>query len=119
MNNEFQEKDDALKKNALPREEVVSHLEAQINQNCYDLEHTLLPRLGHSEAKRLLLAAMKYPMLDKAFTVATDGEDMVRAYSACKAVSDSLVALGVETVIEQMVKNQMNEQTEQKEKSNG
>lgn len=97
-----------LEKKEISQEEVVSHLQDQIHQAKYDLEHVFLPQLGHSEAKRLLLAAMSYPMHDKAFDPKTDGEAMVKAYSACKAISDALVALGVEVVIHQMVENQKN-----------
>lgn len=88
---------------------TVSMVEAQIKESLEELE-SLLPLLGHSQAKRLLLAAMKYPMEETTF----EEEDMIKAYSATKRINDGLVALGVETVIESMVSNHK----EQMEKEN-
>lgn len=88
---------------------TVSMVEAQIKESLEELED-LLPLLGHSQAKRLLVASMKYPMEEVTF----EEEDMIRAYSATKRITDGLVALGVETVIESMVNNHK----EQMEKEN-
>lgn len=99
---------------------TVSMVESQIKESLEQLEE-LLPQLGHSQSKRLLLAAMRYPMTEESFDEAVEGSDMIKAFSATKRVTDALVALGVETVIEQMVANQMKENEEQptKEEDNG
>lgn len=81
---------------------TVGLVESQIKEALEELE-TLLPDLGHSQSKRLLLAAMRYPMEEAQFDQNVDGDTLVKAYSATKRITDSLVALGVETVIEQMV----------------
>jgi hypothetical protein len=79
---------------------TISLVQAQIEESNAELQE-ILPLLGHSQAKRLLLAAMKYPMEETTF----EEEDMIKAYSATKRITDGLVALGVETVIETMVHN--------------
>jgi hypothetical protein len=88
---------------------TVSMVESQIKDSLEELEG-LLPLLGHSQSKRLLIAAMKYPMEETTF----EEEDMIKAYSATKRISDGLVALGVETVVESMLQNHK----EQMEKEN-
>lgn len=93
---------DILKKE-LTKEEAISGLENQINQALYDLEYNYFPNLGHSETKRLLLASKRYPMVNPDFSGESD--TMKQALSACKAIHDAQVALGVEVVIEQMVGN--------------
>lgn len=95
-------------------EEVQSNLQDQINQSLYDLEHNLLPLLGHSQAKRLLMAAAAYPMRTEDFS--TDSEAMIKAYSALKTVTDALVALGVEVALQGILENQANLK---KEETNG
>lgn len=94
---------------------TVSMVESQIKESLEQLEE-LLPQLGHSQSKRLLLAAMRYPMVEETFDEGVDGQSMVLAFSATKRVTDALVALGVETVIEQMVANQKQENEEQQTK---
>jgi hypothetical protein len=94
---------------------TVSMVESQIKESLEQLEE-LLPQLGHSQSKRLLLAAMRYPMTEESFSEEADGQVMILAFSATKRVTDALVALGVETVIEQMVSNQMKENEEQQTK---
>lgn len=84
-------------------EEVQSHIQDQINQSLYDLQQ-LLPQLGHSQAKRLLMAAVEYPMKEANFKDDTDA--MIRAYSAVKTITDALVALGVEVALQGMLENQ-------------
>ena len=91
---------------------TISMVEQQIKESLAEVED-LLPLLGHSQAKRLLVMALKYPM-DEADTSSED-EAFIKAYSAAKRITDGLVALGVETVIEQMVKNQIEQQEQEKE----
>lgn len=100
--------------------EMTSFLENNINDGLTDLE-ALLPSLGHSEAKRLLMYAMQYPAKDT--DVSTDKPEFRQAYSACKRISDALVGLGVEAMMDGMVRNQMEQTTpateETKEETNG
>lgn len=90
------------------QEEVISRIQADIEIAFATIEEQL-PLLGHSEAKRLFLAATKYPVESSDFS--GESEAMIRAFSASKNVKDSLVALGVEVVIKQMVENQMKAQS--------
>ena len=92
---------------------TVGLVEEQIQTGIKELEE-LLPLLGHSQAKKLLLAAMKYPMEEAQF----EDESMIKAFSATKRITDGLVALGVETVVEQMVKNHAEMQKQQQEVEN-
>jgi hypothetical protein len=85
--------------------QTISMVQEQIEESLQELEN-LLPLLGHSQAKRLLLASMKYPMVEATF----EEEDMIKAFSATKRITDGLVALGVETVIETMVQNHKDQQ---------
>lgn len=87
------------------QEEVLTHLQDQINQSLYDLENSLLPQLGHSQAKRLLMAAASYPMKVEDFS--KDSEAMIKAYSAIKTVTDALVALGTEVALQGIIESQM------------
>ena len=101
-------------KKEITSEDAISYLEAQVNQSRYDLENTLLPQLGHSEAKRLLLAAMQYPL--KEVNMSDETVPMIKAYSACKVCIDALVAVGTELVLKELAQRQ-DEQT--KEVTNG
>lgn len=83
--------------------EVVSRLDAEIDAAFATIEEHL-PQLGHSEAKRLFLAATKYPKHDYDFS--GEQEAFIRCYSASKNVKDSLVGMGVEVVIEKLIENQ-------------
>lgn len=83
--------------------EVVSRLQDDINVAFSTIEN-YLPQIGHSEAKRLFLAATKYPCEMTDFS--GESEAMIRLYSASKNVKDALVAMGVEVVITQMIENQ-------------
>lgn len=94
-------------------EQAMSYLEAQVNQAIYDLETNLLPALGHSEAKRLISAIVRYPTLEADFSA--DKVEMIKAYSAMKICFDANVALGLE-IIEQAKKEQ---EEAQKEENNG
>lgn len=103
------------------QEEVVEQMEAQIKDSIAELED-LLPKIGHSEAKRLLLASAKYPMEEVSFKD-DQNPSVIRANSILKSVKDALVALGVEVVIDQMLKTQFeqtqaNTGTETKEETN-
>lgn len=93
------------------QEEVLSNLQDQINQSLYDLENTLLPQLGHSQAKRLLMAAAAYPMKVEDFS--KESEAMIRAYSALKTVTDALVALGTEVALQGIIESQMGQKEPQ------
>lgn len=83
--------------------EVVSRLQDDINLAFSTIEE-FLPQIGHSEAKRLFLAATKYPCEHSDFS--GESEAMIRLYSASKNVKDALVAMGVEVVITQIIENQ-------------
>lgn len=83
--------------------EVVTRLQDDINIAFATVEE-FLPQIGHSEAKRLFLAATKYPCEIADFS--NESEAMIRLFSASKNVNDALVAMGVEVVITQMIENQ-------------
>lgn len=89
-------------------DQVMSALEAQHIDSLNELEETL-PNLGHSQAKRLLLAAMRYPIQEETF----EEETLIKAFSACKRLIDVNVAMGTEIVIENMVKNHKENNNEQ------
>lgn len=91
----------------VPQIEVVNRLEADIQAAFATIEEHL-PNLGHSEAKRLFLAATKYPVEDTDFS--GEKEEMIRCFSASKNVKDALVALGVEVVIKQIIEQQQKAQ---------
>jgi hypothetical protein len=91
----------------ISQEEVVSQLETQIKEQFAELE-SLMPSIGHSEAKRLLLASAKYPMEETDFS-ADKNDALIRCYSISKGIKDALVGLGVEVVIDQMLKKEFNE----------
>jgi len=100
----------------LSAEETMSQLEMRHREALHELEHELLPKLGNSQKRRLILAAMQYPIHDELISVKNaDDIDLVKAYSACKAISDILVALGVETVLQQFTITE----TPNEEKING
>lgn len=103
----------------LPKETVVANLEADFDNYIYDLEHNLLPNLGHGEAKRLFMAVAKYPKIETDFSTEPN-LDLIRAYSVSKAAKDALVGLATEVVIERMIKAQMaaSEETPAEEVSN-
>ena len=106
-------------KQEISQEEVKSFLEAQVHQAKYDLEHNLLPQLGDSQAKRLLIAIASYPQVDTDFS--DDSDAMIKAFSALKICNDSQVALGTELVLQQMYQEQlekMQSQSNEKEGSN-
>lgn len=83
--------------------EVVSRLENDINIAFETIEEHL-KNLGHSEAKRLFLAATKYPKED--YDYSGESESFIRAYSASKNVKDALVGMGVEVVITKLIEQQ-------------
>mgnify|MGYP001589655876 CR=1 FL=1 len=82
-------------------EEVHSFLEAQVNQAKYDLVENLLPKLGHSQKERLLLAMIDYPTKEIDFSA--DKDEMIQAYSALKICFDANVVLGVSIVNEEQI----------------
>ena len=85
------------------QEEVISRISVDIAEVTASLEE-LMPQLGHSEAKRLFLASTKYPLEHSEMEGESDA--FRRAYGYSKNVKDALVALGVEVVIEQMLRQQ-------------
>jgi hypothetical protein len=91
------------------QEQVVSALQEQHSNSLEELENTL-SELGHSQSKRLLLAAMRYPLQDEEFTE----EVMRQAFSACKRLIDVNVAMGVELTVENMVQNLKEQSNESK-----
>jgi hypothetical protein len=91
-------------KKELTKEEKLGSMEADIFDGIMEVKD-LLPELGHGEAKRLLIAALSYPYTVEDFTY--DSEAMRKAYSATKRIKDSMIALGVEVTLENMVKQAM------------
>lgn len=79
----------------LTHEDAMEFIEATMNQAIGDIEESL-PNLGHGQKTRLLQAIARYPILQ--FTFEDDGDEMVKAYSAFKALIDAQVNLGVELV---------------------
>lgn len=92
---------------ALPKAAVVSALEQQYNEALQEVE-TLLPQVGHGEAKRLLMAELNYPKDD----LDTTGESVAfkQLYAASKRAKDALVGLATEAVIEKLIQAQQAEQ---------
>lgn len=88
----------------VPQQEVVARIQAELDAANYELENIFLPQLGHSEAKRLLVAIHKYPQEVADFS--KEKEAMVRAFSLSKRAKDYLIAMGVEVVIEKMLRQQ-------------
>lgn len=87
----------------VPQKEVKLRLQEDIEVAFQSIDEQL-PLLGHSEAKRLFIAATKYPLEIADF--GEESEPMIKAFSASKNVKDALIALGVEVVIEQMLRQQ-------------
>lgn len=94
----------------LPKEAVVKSLETSIDETLHELEHVLIPELKHGEAKRLLVAVLKYPKVEADFS--SDNTNLIRAYSLSKNVKDNLIGIATEVVIERLIKSQMEEKTE-------
>lgn len=100
-----QNKDALAGKVALGPQQVISIMESQIKEDLEILEN-VMDELGHSQAKRLLLASAAYPMRDD--TKRFYGDSEVKAFSALKRIKDATVALGVEVVIDSIMKDQQN-----------
>jgi hypothetical protein len=96
--------EDQVADKVLPKETVVKNLEEEVTAQIAELEYNLIPHLKHGEAKRLLIASLKYPQSDTDFS--GDNETLIRAYSVSKALKDNLVGLAVEVVIERLIQNQ-------------
>jgi hypothetical protein len=94
-------------KKELSREEATEALQAEILDALNEVNN-LLPELGHSEAKRLLLAMLSYPLETQDFSDAK--EALRKAYSASKRSKDAMIALGVEVTLENMIKQQFEAQ---------
>lgn len=89
-------------KQELSQEEVMTLIERNIREGQAELEEDL-KQLGHSQAKRLLLNAMKYPIQDYD---AKDEEQAFRnAWANIKRIIDAQVALGVEVVIQNLAQH--------------
>lgn len=106
---------DTPDKQEITKEEAQNALHAEILDSLKEV-NDLLPDLGHGEAKRLLLAALSYPLETQDFS--TEKDAMKRAYSASKRIKDAMIALGVEVTLEAMLKQQMEEQTQEGETTN-
>lgn len=95
--------EDALSEKVnLSTDQVQELLQGQIKDDLDALE-ALLPELGHSQAKRLLLSSAAYPMRDDSDKYFKDEE--IKAFSALKRLKDATVAFGVEVVLEQIAKS--------------
>lgn len=100
-------------KKELTKEEAVNALQEEILNSTQEL-NSLLPELGHGEAKRLLMAVVSYPLMDEDFS--SESLEMRQAYSATKRITDAKIALGVEVTLEAMLKEQLEaQQTEGEE----
>lgn len=109
-----------MEKNESTQKQAMEFLEAQVNQARYDLKENLLPYLGHGQKERLLLAMADYPQKETDFSA--ENVEMIKAYSALKICFDANVALGVEVVIEEMTRQQMEQHQAapvEKEETNG
>lgn len=94
-------------KRELTKEEATDALQSEILNSTQEL-NDLLPDLGHGEAKRLLIASIQYPLVDENFQ--GESEEMRKAYSATKRITDAKIALGVEVTLEAMLKEQLEAQ---------
>lgn len=103
----MEKQDNSSSDKVLPKEQVVSELQTIIDQSIQELEYDLIPNLRHGEAKRLLVAVLKYPKEVADFS--NDRVELIHAYSASKALQDALVGMGVEVTIDRMIKAQMEE----------
>lgn len=95
-------------KKEITKEEAVNAMQTEILNSIQELNN-LLPDLGHGEAKRLLIAAISYPLMEEDFS--GEQESMRKAFSATKRITDAKVALGVEVTLEAMIKEQMEQQS--------
>lgn len=102
-------------KQELTREEATNALQADILDSIKEV-NDLLPELGHGEAKRLLLAALSYPLETQDFS--SDKQELRTAYSAVKRITDAMIALGVEVTLEAMLKQQLETQQNENGENN-
>jgi hypothetical protein len=106
---------DEGEKKQLTKDEAEAGLQIEILDSLKEV-NDLLPELGHGEAKRLLLATLSYPLETQDFVDET--VPMKKAYSACKRITDAMIALGVEVTLETMLKQQMEAQSNEENGEN-
>ena len=82
------------------KDEIVRMTEQGIKDDIDDLENNVFPLLKHGEKTRLFLAEIKYPLEEIDFE---DEPEMQRANIILRRLKDSLVALGTEVVIDQLL----------------
>lgn len=105
---------DTPEKREISKEEALDALQTDLLNSLQEVNE-LLPNLGHGEAKRLLIAALSYPLAEEDFSQDLN-QDLRKAYNASKRVTDAKIALGVEVTLEAMLKQKVEE--EQKEGEN-
>lgn len=84
------------------KEDKVAAMEQNIVEGIQEIEDQL-GLIGHGQAKRLLMAVLHYPLIEENFH--GESEAMIKAFSAAKRVKDTVIALGVEGTIEQMMES--------------
>lgn len=98
----------------LTKDEVGSALQIEILNSLQEI-NSLLPDLGHGEAKRLLMANLSYPLETQDF--GNESESMRKAYSASKRITDSMIALGTEVVLESLMQQKVTEEGAENEQN--
>lgn len=99
---------DTPEKRELTKEEAREALEAELLDNLQQVQD-LLPLIGHGEAKRLLTAALMYPLAEEDFSQERN-QNIRKAYNASKRVTDAKIALGVEVTLEAMLQQKIQEE---------
>jgi len=100
----------------VPQEEVQHRLEVLVRESLAEIKNDLLPHLKHGEAKRLLMATLEYPQTVADFS--QESHELIRAFSAAKAVTDAMISLGVEVVISKLVERERDAQEKTEEVEN-
>lgn len=103
---------DTPEKRDISKEEMSAALQNEILNSLQELKE-LQSEIGHSEAKRLDLAAAAYPFLNEDFS--QEPEAMKKSFSAHKRIKDAMIALGVEVTLENMLSQKVEEETQQGE----
>jgi len=92
----------------ISKNEVVALTEEGIKEDIRELEEDILPSLRTGQKMRLFLAEIKYPLEEKEFDESEP--ELIRAFAIMKRLKDSMVALGVEVVIDQLLNNKQGEE---------
>lgn len=83
------------------KEEIMRVTEEGVKADIAILENEIFPLLNYREKTRLLLAEIKYPLIEVEFD---DDEPLLReANIIMRRLKDSLVAMGTEVVIDELL----------------